>query len=175
MGCSSSRPSRSAARAALSALLTDGAPDIPTGAAVAAIRKQVFGELLNPCLLAARLAIPAPSGLSHPERIVRRAEERFAEAEWRPVSLAGLCAASGASQSALYMAFQHLYGEPPLRYFHRRRLNRAREILTAALPIKGIVQQTAPAVGLTEFGRFSRDYRELFGETPSAMLTRSRK
>ena len=71
-----------------------------------------------------------------PERIVRACEERFfaAEAAAAPISLADLCAAAGVSQRALYRAFHTVCGEPPLAYFHKRRLTKARVALLRARP-----------------------------------------
>jgi AraC family ethanolamine operon transcriptional activator len=157
-------------RTVLPTLVSRGEAPVGTGPGARRFRDAVFGALLDQCLLVGRSAVPVPSGLCHPERIVWRAEERFAEAEWGPVSLADLCAAAGVSQSALYMAFQHLYGEPPLRFFHSRRLNRARDLLVQSESRRGAIKNAALDCGLTEFGRFSRDYRMLFGETPSATL-----
>lgn len=158
-------------RTSLPKIMSGNVADRNKTAHIAEVRERVLGELLDACLLVGRQAVPHPCRLSHPERIVRRAEDRFAEAQWGKISLGDLCIAAGTSQSGLYMAFQDLYGEPPLRYFYRRRLNRAREILLGAKLDRGLVQQTALDVGLTEFGRFSRDYKMLFGELPSATLS----
>ena len=107
------------------------------------------------------------------DRIVRRAEERFASAEGGPVSLADLCAAAGVGKTRLYQAFHSLCGEPPLTYFRRRRLVSARTRLLASDPERGAVKRVALDLGLTEFGRFACEYRSLFGELPSATLSRS--
>lgn len=107
-----------------------------------------------------------------PEQIVRKAEERYYEAEGRPISLADLCVAAGVSQSALYRAFHSVCDLAPLAYFHKRRLTDARRLLLKAPLDRGAVKNAALSVGLTEMGRFSRDYRQLFGETPSATLSR---
>ena len=105
-----------------------------------------------------------------PEQIVRRAEERFFSAKGSPVSLADLCAATGVSQSTLYRAFDTVCGEPPLAYFHKRRLAEARRALLKSPPCRGGVKRAAISAGMTEFGRFSVEYRQLFGESPSTTL-----
>ena len=107
-----------------------------------------------------------------PGRIVRAAEERFAQAEGEAISLADLCAAAGVSKSALYLAFQQWCGEPPLAYFHKRRLTKARTHLLIAQSGKGGVTSAAQSQGITELGRFSRDYKRLFGESPRITLSR---
>ena len=108
-----------------------------------------------------------------PEQIVRRAEERFFASQGTTVSLADLCAAAGVSQSTLYRAFDAVCGAPPLAYFHKRRLTEARRLLVRSPAYRGAVRSAALAVGLTEFGRFSVEYRQLFGESPSATLSRN--
>jgi AraC-like DNA-binding protein len=108
----------------------------------------------------------------NPGRIVRAAEERFAQAGAERVSLADLCAATGVSKSALYLAFENWCGEPPVAYFHKRRLTHARTLLLDAEPVRGAVKRAALHVGLGELGRFSRDYQRLFGESPSSTLSR---
>jgi len=106
-------------------------------------------------------------------RIVRKAEERFASAEGRPVSLADLCVAAGVGQGTLYHAFTVVLGESPLAYFRKRRLTDARSMLLGTVPGRSAIKRAALGAGLTHFGRFSAEYRHLFGETPSATLNRS--
>ena len=108
-----------------------------------------------------------------PELIVRRAEERFYESQEKPVSLADLCAAARVSQSTLYRAFHSVCREAPLAYFHKRRLADARRMLFHSDNFRGAVKRAALDVGVTEFGRFSVEYRALFGESPSATLSSS--
>ena len=103
--------------------------------------------------------------------IVRRAEERFIAAGNQPVSLADLCAAAGVGRTSLQQAFIDLYGESPLGYFRKRRLTQAREALMLAPPARAAVKRAALDAGLTALGRFSVEYRRLFGESPSATLS----
>jgi len=105
-------------------------------------------------------------------RIVRKAEERFASAEGGPVSLADLCVAAGVGQGTLYHAFTVVLGESPLAYFRKRRLTDARSMLLGTVPGRSAIKRAALGVGLTHLGRFSAEYRHLFGESPSATLNR---
>lgn len=102
--------------------------------------------------------------------IVRRAEDRFNSAGGQPISLADLCAAAGVGRTALQQAFHGLYDESPLRYFHKRRLMKAREALVLAPHERSAVKRAALGAGLTALGRFSVEYRQLFGECPSATV-----
>lgn len=108
-----------------------------------------------------------------PERIVRKAEERFFAAGERSLSLADLCAAASVSQSTLYRAFYHVCDQPPLAYFRKRRFYNARRQLVNAAAVRGAVKQIALSNGLTELGRFSVEYRRLYGESPSTTLERN--
>lgn len=105
-----------------------------------------------------------------PQQTVRKAEERFLAAPASQISLADLCKAAGVSKSTLYQAFHGIYGLSPLAYFHKRRLMQARSSLISSSPERGAVKRAALGVGLTEMGRFSVEYRKLFGESPLATL-----
>jgi len=107
-------------------------------------------------------------------KIVRKAEDRFAAARGGPVSLADLCAAAGVSQGTLYHAFMVMCDSSPMAYFKKRRLTDARLALLGAPADRGSVKSAALGAGLTHLGRFSAEYRDLFGETPTATLNRSR-
>ena len=104
---------------------------------------------------------------------MRRAEERFIAAGGQTVSLADLCAAAGVGRTTLQEAFHRLYGESPLGYFHKRRLTQAHETLMLGPSGRAAVKRAALGAGLTALGRFSVEYRLLFGEYPSATLSDS--
>ncbi|MEZ5582649.1 MAG: helix-turn-helix transcriptional regulator [Candidatus Competibacteraceae bacterium] len=133
----------------------------------------VFEQLVDAYLHACPEPMRKSGRVPNPGRIVHAAEERFAQAGGDPLSLADLCAAAGVSKSVLYLAFHSQCGEPPLAYFHKRRLTQVRSRLLHSEPRRGAVSHAALAVGLTELGRFSRDYRRLFGESPSVTLQQS--
>lgn len=104
--------------------------------------------------------------------IVRAVEERFEEAGPAPLSLADLCQAAGVSKTSLYRAFQSHCNLSPLAYIKKRRYSRARSKLMAASPNSEMVKQIALSAGFTQLGRFSVEYRSLFGESPKATLGR---
>ena len=58
----------------------------------------------------------------------------------------------------------------PHRYLWLRRMNLARRSLSRAGPGKATVTSIATEHGFWELGRFSVEYRKLFGETPSTTL-----
>lgn len=109
-----------------------------------------------------------------PESIVRLTEERFSEFDGQvPLSLSDLCQAAGVGKSSIYKAFHSICGEPPLSYFRKRRLMQARTLLLNARNEHGAVRQVAMDCGFTELGRFSVQYRQMFGESPSLTLNRA--
>ena len=140
------------------------------GANLVHLEERVL-EAMAEALLAAGEYTPARHARSSEyARIVRTCEDRFDAAQGMPVSLADLCAAAGVSKSTLYAAFHALYNLPPLTYIHLRRLGRARSTLLQSEAQRGAVKRAALDVGMTELGRFSVEYRNLFGESPSVSL-----
>lgn len=136
------------------------------------INNDLF-EWMADAYLSARPGENPGSGRNRPfTRIVRKAEERFWAEEDRSASLADLCQAAGVSKSCLYQAFQAVCGMPPLAYFQKRRLMKARSLLLNSPNEFGAVKRVALSLGLTELGRFSVEYRQLFGESPTATLGR---
>ena len=163
-------------RTRLAAVIDNGRRADPESASRCApfdLTNQVF-ELMVDAYLHARSEPMRKSGrVRNPGRIVRAAEERFVQADGNPVSLADLCAAAGVGKTALYFAFQSWCGEPPIAYFHKRRLTQARSRLLHSEPRRGAVKRAALSAGITELGRFSQEYRQFFGESPSITLSRS--
>jgi AraC-like DNA-binding protein len=62
----------------------------------------------------------------------------------------------------------------PIRYLWLRRMHLARRALRMAGPATATVTEIATSYGFWELGRFSVAYRSLFGESPSASLSRPR-
>ncbi len=144
--------------------------DAPTPAASAPDPSEaVFGVMID-AILASQPERQRMDRPRQPEHIVRKAEERFFARQGEPISLADLCLAAGVSVSTLYRAFDIVCGASPMAYFHKRRLTFARKALIDSPVYRGAVKHAALSVGLTEFGRFSVQYRKLFGESPSTTL-----
>lgn len=83
-----------------------------------------------------------------------------------------ICVALGVSERTLRYAFQEYVGLSPLVYLRACRLNRVRAALTASEPQEVTVTQIAMRHGFVHLGRFSGDYRRMFGVTPSETLNR---
>ena len=70
------------------------------------------------------------------------------------------------------MCIRDSFGMGPMHYLWLRRMHLARRALLGADPQATTVTKVATDYGFWELGRFSVDYRMLFGELPSASLHR---
>lgn len=90
----------------------------------------------------------------------------------RALHLPELCKATGASDRTLRACCQEALGMSPVRYLWLRRMQLTRRALALADPVVATVTEIATAHGFWELGRFSVQYRALFGERPSTTLHR---
>jgi transcriptional regulator GlxA family with amidase domain len=88
----------------------------------------------------------------------------------RSISVGELCLETGVPKRTLMLSFQKAFGISPLAYHRRLRLNRARRELFRSSTRDVTVAQVAFRWGFDHFGRFSVDYHNLFGETPTTTL-----
>ncbi|MGK7871021.1 helix-turn-helix transcriptional regulator [Falsiroseomonas sp. E2-1-a20] len=116
---------------------------------------------------ASRRAAP----LSVRRRIARAAEEILRARIDDPPSLRELCESLQVSERTLHLAFQEGFGMVPKAYLRALRLSAAHRRLRCG---KGLVTEVATELGLFHFGRFSTEYRAMFGEPPSETLRRAR-
>ncbi len=111
---------------------------------------------------------PADTLPSH----VRRAEE-FIEAHWdQAVTIEKLVEATGVGARAMFRAFQQSRGYSPMAFAKMVRLRHARNMLCRPGP-EASVTAVAFVCGFGNLGHFARDYRQAFGERPSATLARA--
>lgn len=111
-------------------------------------------------------AAPARSGPVLP-RHVRRAQEYLDAHAHEPIRAEQLAQVAGVSLRSLYAGFREFCGVTPMQYLKDLRLERVRAELLAG---HGSVGRVALQWGFGHLGRFSADYRERFGESPSASL-----
>ena len=83
-----------------------------------------------------------------------------------------LCQALGVSDRTLWTCCHEALGVSPMHYLWLRRMNQTRRALLHADPATATVTGIATAQGFWELGRFAVQYRTLFGERPSATLSR---
>ena len=98
--------------------------------------------------------------LPHLRRARDVADRNYAE----PLDLAALAAAAGVSKYHFLRCFAAEYGETPMQYLSRRRIERATDLLRAT---NLTVTEVCNLVGFSSLGSFSTRFRELVGMSPS--------
>jgi AraC-like DNA-binding protein len=100
------------------------------------------------------------STVSHLRRARDLADRRYAD----DIDLDVLAAEAAMSRFHFARSFARTYGETPMRYLTRRRIERAQDLLRAA---NLTVTEVCMMVGFSSLGSFSSRFRELVGETPT--------
>lgn len=106
-------------------------------------------------------------------QLVSKVQEYLDGTLAEPVRVRTLCAVAGVSFKTLERAFVGVLGMAPQRYLALARLSRARRLLLAARGEETRVADAAYACGCFHLSRFSRDYRLMFGESPSQTLAQN--
>lgn len=114
------------------------------------------------------------SAFRHHRRPVVRAAEEFMRAKLgEPIMLHQICQAARASERTVEYAFRDFFGMGAKKYLKLLRLNRVRDELLRPESQAAAIQDVAWRAGFWHMGRFSVDYRRLFGERPSDTRLRS--
>ena len=143
------------------------------------IRKGIEHSLLETQLailnrtLDALMVRNGRSAKSH-EFIIKRSIDFLKANSYRPLHLLDLCSALGVKMRTLYYAFQEYYGISPIKYLRLVRYARVRRDLLTADPERTTVTEIAVRWHFWHFGRFSVEYKSLYGESPSATLSKTR-
>jgi len=96
---------------------------------------------------------------------LRRAHDHI---DWNyrlPLDLDGLAAVAGVSKFHFVRCFADSYGETPICYLTRRRIERAKDLLRSA---NLTVTEICLAVGFVSLGSFSARFSQLVGQSPTA-------
>ncbi|MGE0666155.1 MAG: AraC family transcriptional regulator [Sphingomonadales bacterium] len=101
---------------------------------------------------------------------VRRAIEYIHANVRNEIAPQDLVAAAGVSARSLYYGFRRWRGTTPMVYLRNVRLSLARKELEEARSTGRSVTEIAMNVGYEHLSRFSKDYRDKYGELPSATL-----
>src|SRR5262245_15840522 len=115
--------------------------------------------------------VPARTGPA--PRDLKKAIDYMRRNVSRRIATADLAAACGVAERTLRRHFRAFLGLAPLEYLRRLRLAAVREDLLNRAS-SASVTEVATRYGFSHFGRFSSQYRQCFGETPSATLGRGR-
>jgi AraC family transcriptional regulator, ethanolamine operon transcriptional activator len=108
------------------------------------------------------------------QRVVRAVDEYLCANPMRPIYTEDLCNALGVSPSALHEAFHTVFGTSPHRYLKLRRMSLVRAALLSRSGPWASVKAAALSYGFWHLGQFAQDYKETFGELPSATLGRAK-
>jgi AraC-like DNA-binding protein len=100
---------------------------------------------------------------------LRRARDHIDRHYADPLDLDGLARIAGVSKYHFARTFEATYGEPPIRYLTRRRIERAQDLLRAA---NLTVTEVCMLVGFSSLGSFSTRFAQLVGESPTAYRNR---
>ncbi|WP_443114513.1 AraC family transcriptional regulator [Herbaspirillum seropedicae] len=101
-------------------------------------------------------------------RHVRRAQDFIEAHAHEPVTAEQLAQAAGVSVRSLYAGFKDFLGVSPMQYLRDLRMERARTEL-----MSGDSQHVAGVAlrwGFAHMGRFSNEYKQRYGESPSKTL-----
>jgi AraC-like DNA-binding protein len=100
---------------------------------------------------------------------LRRARDHIDRHYAQPVDVERLARIAGVSKFHFVRSFATSYGETPIRYLTRRRIERAQDLLRAA---NLTVTEVCMLVGFASVGSFSSRFTRLVGETPTAYRAR---
>lgn len=103
---------------------------------------------------------------------LRRARDLIDRRYSEPLDLDEIARAAGYSRYHLVRAFRAAYGESPVRYLSRRRVERAQELLRS---VNLTVTEVCHLVGFTSLGSFSSRFTELVGVPPSRYQQQARR
>jgi AraC-like DNA-binding protein len=151
--------------------LAKTAPDLLANPQVARALESALVHAMVMCLTE---NIPAERSTGTRRRaiIMARFEELLAAHESIPVYIAEICGAIGVTERTFRTCCREQLGMGPIKYLWLRRMNLARRALLQAQPSTSTVTRIAADYGFWEFGRFSVEYRDRFGESPLATLRR---
>jgi transcriptional regulator GlxA family with amidase domain len=115
-------------------------------------------------MTAGRVEVPE-SLLPHLRRARDMVDREYAE----PLDLDALADAANVSKYHFARCFRSAYGDTPMRYVVRRRIERAQDLLRSA---NLTVTEICMSVGFSSLGSFSSRFRELVGESPTEYRNR---
>ncbi len=98
-------------------------------------------------------------------RRLLRARDAMDRAYAEPLDVAAVAAVAHLSEAHFARCFRATFGETPHRYLQRRRVERSMFLLRET---DRSVTDICLDVGFTSLGTFSRLFRQIVGETPSA-------
>jgi AraC family ethanolamine operon transcriptional activator len=103
-------------------------------------------------------------------RVISRTLQLIEANEGQPLFIDDLCRATQVSERTLRNIFHEFFGVGPMRLLKVRQLREIRAALLRADPQRDTVTRIAARFGIWDFSLFARNYKALFGESPSRTL-----
>jgi AraC-like DNA-binding protein len=100
---------------------------------------------------------------------LRRARDHIDRHYQEALDLDRIAGVAGVSKFHFVRCFEAAYGETPIRYLTRRRIERAQDLLRGA---NLTVTEVCTVVGFSSLGSFSSRFTRLVGESPTAYRDR---
>ena len=136
-------------------------PHTPSAWEAELIEKTIL-EIILSGVRAPGIVLKMPARLC----VAKKTENYIRENLKNSISIPELCRIAGTSERTLHHGFKERYGISPKAYMLRLRLNGVRQDLLANRDKKP-VSDSAVQWGFFHFGRFSAQYKQMFGELPS--------
>jgi AraC family ethanolamine operon transcriptional activator len=108
-------------------------------------------------------------------QVIARCLELIDANDAQPLFINDLCTAAQVSERTLRNIFQEYFGVGPMRLLKVRQLREIRSALLRADPATGTVTNIAAQFGVWDFSLFARNYRALYGVSPSETLRKPRQ
>ncbi|XTZ16302.1 helix-turn-helix domain-containing protein [Micromonospora echinospora] len=102
-------------------------------------------------------------------RAMLRARDAMDRSYAEPLDIPTLARVAHVSEAHFIRTFRATFGETPHRYLQRRRVERAMSLLIES---DRDVTEICHAVGFSSLGTFSRTFREIVGQSPTAFRAR---
>lgn len=135
-----------------------------------AVEHRMASWLADRVVCALGLRPISPSG----RQVAEQVESWIRANASQPITLEKLSAVAGVGGRALQKACLARWGQTPLELVASRRLALVRRMLAAEAGTVTVTEAAARG-GFTHFGRFSVQYKQAFGESPSDTLSRERR
>jgi len=103
-------------------------------------------------------------------RRLLRARDAIDRGYDQPLDTAALAAIAFVSEAHFIRRFKAVFGETPGRYLQRRRIERAMSLLRTSP--ERTIGEICVAVGFASVATFTRQFKEIVGETPSTFRDR---
>lgn len=156
--------------AAASILAEDAPAVLAHPEAARGLEEALIGAIMD-CLASAELEEERASQRQH-AAIMRRFRRTIEDHIDEPLYLPELCKEVGTSVRTLNTCCQEHLGMSAKRYLLVRRMNMVRRALRQSAPADTTVTEVSTRYGFWQLGRLAVEYKGLFGESPSATLTR---